>query len=181
PTAKRAFPTNPRQEHSCRFVKQSAQLAITTPRDVAVVVHFSRLEAPRCKPEPGTNRARPLEGIGLLERGDIGDGGDGPNRHERATGRGALHQSDDTTGSSRALAACHLSRLEKWHDHCSDLRIVRDQSANVLFENPTRSFFQNAADLVLKRERYAEQLTARAKQRLCQHGITALDPDLPIP
>src|SRR5215467_13826656 len=100
PTAKRAFPTNPRQEYSRRFVKQSAQLAITTPRDVAVVVHFSRLEAPRCKPEPGTNRARPLKGIGLLERGDIGDGGDGPNPrhgHEHATGRVALHRSDDTT------------------------------------------------------------------------------------
>src|SRR5262249_7938778 len=64
PTAERTFLTDPRQEHSGSFVKQSAQLAITTPRDVAVVVHFSRLEAPRCKPEPGTNRARPLEGIG---------------------------------------------------------------------------------------------------------------------
>jgi hypothetical protein len=42
---------------------------------VAVVVDFSRLEAPRCKPEPGTNRARPLEGIGLLKCSDIGDGG----------------------------------------------------------------------------------------------------------
>src|SRR6516162_9865511 len=100
PTAKCAFPTDPRQEYSRCFVKQSAQLAITAPRDVAVVVHFSRLEAPRCKPEPGTNRARLLEGIGLLERGDIGDSGDGPNprhRHEHATGRVALHRSDDTT------------------------------------------------------------------------------------
>jgi hypothetical protein len=57
PAAKLAFPTDPRQKHSRRFVKQRAQLAITAPRDVAVVVNFSRLEAPRCEPEPGTNRA----------------------------------------------------------------------------------------------------------------------------
>src|SRR5215472_6063954 len=109
PTAERTFLTDPRQEHSGSFVKQSAQLAITTPRDVAIVVHFSRLEAPRCETEPGTNRARPLEGIGPLECGDIGDGGDGPNprhRHEPATGRVALHRSDDTRRSN----AAHLPR-----------------------------------------------------------------------
>ena len=46
PTAKRTFPTNPRQEHSGGFVKERAQLAITASRDVAVVVDLSRLEAP---------------------------------------------------------------------------------------------------------------------------------------
>jgi hypothetical protein len=80
PAAKRAFLTDPRQEHSSGFVKQSAQLAITASRDLAVVVNFSRLEAPRCETEPGTNRARPLEGIGLLERGDIGGFSVSPGR-----------------------------------------------------------------------------------------------------
>jgi hypothetical protein len=41
PTAKRTFPTDPRQEHSGGFVKERAQLAITASRDVAVIVDFS--------------------------------------------------------------------------------------------------------------------------------------------
>ena len=45
PTAKRAFLTDPRQEHRRGFIKECAQLAITASRDVAVVVDFSRLEA----------------------------------------------------------------------------------------------------------------------------------------
>src|SRR6516165_9051728 len=99
-TAERTFLTDPRQEHSGSFVKQSAQLAITTPRDVAVIVNFSRLKAPRCETEPGTNRARPLEGIGLLERGDIGDSGertDARHGHESATGHIRLYRSDEAT------------------------------------------------------------------------------------
>src|SRR5215471_7225874 len=166
PTAERTFLTDPRQEHSGSFVKQSAQLAITTPRDVAVVVHFSRLEAPRCETEPGTNRARPLEGIGPLECGDIGDGGDGPNprhRHEHSTARVALHRSDDTTVQRGAFAASHPPRLKKWHNHCSDLGIVRNHGANVLFEKSASPLWhdpaerlEDAADLVLKRQRHAE-------------------------
>src|SRR5262249_58358671 len=67
PTAKRAFPTDPRQEHSRGFVQERAQLAITASRDVAVVINFARLEAPRCEPEPGSNRARPLKVVGPFQ------------------------------------------------------------------------------------------------------------------
>ena len=38
PTAKRAFLTDPRHEHSRGFVKERARLAITVSRDVVVVV-----------------------------------------------------------------------------------------------------------------------------------------------
>jgi hypothetical protein len=51
PTAKRTFPTDPRQEHSSGFVKERAQLAITASRDVAIVIDFSRLEASWCEAE----------------------------------------------------------------------------------------------------------------------------------
>ena len=74
PTAKRAFPTDSGQKHCGGFVKQSAQLAITTSRDVAVIINFSRLEASRCEAEPGTNRARLLEVVSLLERSGISEG-----------------------------------------------------------------------------------------------------------
>jgi len=95
------------------------------------------LEASRCKAEPSTNRARPLEGIGLLERGGIGHSGewtDARHGHEHATGRIALHQSDETTVKRGAITARHLACLKKWHDHCGDRCILRDQDANVLFE-----------------------------------------------
>jgi hypothetical protein len=41
PITKRAFSTDPRQEHSGGFVKERAQLAITASRDVAIVIDFS--------------------------------------------------------------------------------------------------------------------------------------------
>jgi len=123
--------------HCGGFVKQSAQLAITTSRDVAIIINFSRLEAPRCEAEPGTNRARLFEVVSLLERSGISDGGDRTNprhSHEHATGRIALHQSDETTVKRGAVAARHLAYLKKWHDHCGDRCILRDQDTNVLFE-----------------------------------------------
>jgi hypothetical protein len=94
PTAKRAFLTDPRQEHSRGFIKERAQLAITASRDVAVVIDLFRLEASGCEPEPGSNNARPFEGIGLLQCGDIRhgrDGSDARHAHEHATGRIPLH------------------------------------------------------------------------------------------
>ena len=66
PTAKRTFPTDSGQKHCGGFVKQSA-LAITTSRDVAVIINFSRLEVPRCDAEPGTRGAAAVASVRMLD------------------------------------------------------------------------------------------------------------------
>jgi hypothetical protein len=68
PTAKHS--TDSRQKHCGGFVKQSAQLAITTSRDVAVMINFSRLEAPRCEAEPGTRGAAADASVRMLTPSD---------------------------------------------------------------------------------------------------------------
>jgi len=73
----------------------------------------------------------------FLGRNAISGGGDRTNprhRHEHATGRIALHQSDEATVKRGAVAARYLACLKKWHDHCGDRCILRDQDANLLFE-----------------------------------------------
>jgi hypothetical protein len=54
PGAQRAGRAHPGQDHGCGLVKQRAQPFVSPP-DMAIVVHFARLEPPGREPNPGTH------------------------------------------------------------------------------------------------------------------------------
>src|SRR4029077_10642690 len=58
PGAQRAGRAHPGQDHGCGLVKQRAQPFVSPPRDMAIVVHFARLEPPGVSPtQAPTSRA----------------------------------------------------------------------------------------------------------------------------
>src|ERR1700730_15368112 len=75
-------------------VTTPAQPFVSSPRDMAIVVHFARLEPPGGEPNPGTHVARVREVGRRLDGSDIGgsdDGADAGGRHEPSAIRIVAH------------------------------------------------------------------------------------------
>src|SRR6202023_4308999 len=67
------------------LLKRRPHPSVAPPRDMAIVVHFARLEPPGREPDPGTHVARVLEVGRRLDGSDIGgsdEGADAGGRHE---------------------------------------------------------------------------------------------------
>ena len=55
PNTQRAVRRGASEDHDCRFVQQSAQMVVTAPGYMAIVINFARLITPGRQADPGSN------------------------------------------------------------------------------------------------------------------------------
>lgn len=190
PGAQIALGISARQDHGRRFIEQTAQMSVTTPGDMAVIIDLALLVATCGQSQPCTDRPRLPEVRRVLDGGrecGCGDRTNPGDGHEQLAGLALPCAGDKLPPKLRGAGAHAAPGFKNRQDDPGKRFLTGQQALDLGFEraafaarNDQAERLHESADLVGQFGRDPDQPGARGHQRADQHAVIALYPHLAV-